>query len=100
MWRGLSFLLPFLYGGYIFQFVNAYTLFKLVQRPDCTEWQVLAAAIIFLFLATGNTITTSHVVYQKFRGKLSENLKRRFKKLNSQLSNREECENGEVNKNK
>lgn len=32
--------------------------------------------MIFFILATGNTITTSHVVYQKFREKLSENIKK------------------------
>jgi len=39
MWRGLSFLLPFLYLGYIFQLYNAYTLYKLCYHPDAT-WQV------------------------------------------------------------
>lgn len=39
MWRGLSFLLPFLYLGYIFQLYNAYTLYNLCDHPDAT-WQV------------------------------------------------------------
>jgi len=39
MWRGLSFLLPFLYLGYIFQLYNAYTLYKLCYHPHAT-WQV------------------------------------------------------------
>lgn len=39
MWRGLSFLLPFLYLGYIFQLYNAYTLYKLCYHQDAT-WQV------------------------------------------------------------
>jgi len=39
MWRGLSFLLPFLYVGYIFQLYNAYTLYKLCYHPHAT-WQV------------------------------------------------------------
>lgn len=39
MWRGLSFLLPFLYFGYIFQLYNAYTLYKLCYHPNAT-WQV------------------------------------------------------------
>ena len=29
MWKGLSFLLPFLFGGYIWELYNAYTLFYL-----------------------------------------------------------------------
>src|SRR5437870_1038730 len=32
MWKGLSFLLPFLYAAYAFQFYNGLTLFKLSQR--------------------------------------------------------------------
>lgn len=82
MWRGLSFLLPFLYAAYAFQAFNAYTLFQLSRRPDCTEWQVIVLAIIFAILSTGNTITTSHVVYQKFRGKLRDNIRKHLLKLN------------------
>jgi len=40
MWKGLSFLLPFLIFGYLFQLYNAYVLFYLSLHPDCTEWQV------------------------------------------------------------
>lgn len=82
MWRGLSFLLPFLYGAYAFQGYNAYTLFHLSRRPDCTEWQVIVLAVIFALLSAGNTITTSHVVYQKFRGKLRDNIRKHLLKLN------------------
>lgn len=39
MWRGLSFLIPFLFIGYIFQAYNAWTLYKLTEHPDAT-WQV------------------------------------------------------------
>lgn len=81
MWRGLSFLLPFLYAAYLFQAYNAYTLYLLSLRPDCSEWQVLALALIFFVLSTGNTITTSHVVYQKFRGKLRDNIRKHLSKL-------------------
>lgn len=47
MWRGLSFLLPFLYFGYIFQLYNAYTLYKLCYHPHAT-WQVSKYSIIEL----------------------------------------------------
>jgi hypothetical protein len=39
MWRGLSFLLPFLYAGYLFQLFNAYVLYRISQLPDA-PWQV------------------------------------------------------------
>lgn len=39
MWRGLSFLLPVLFAGYVFQFYNAYTLYKLSYHEEAT-WQV------------------------------------------------------------
>ncbi len=32
MWKGLSFLLPFLYAGYFFQLYNSYTLYHLSFR--------------------------------------------------------------------
>jgi len=39
MWRGLSFLLPFLFVGYFYQLYNAYVLYKLSYHPEAT-WQV------------------------------------------------------------
>lgn len=39
MWRGLSFLLPFLSIGYAFQAYNAWTLYQLAFHKDAT-WQV------------------------------------------------------------
>jgi len=38
MWRGLSFLLPFLYVGYGYQLYNAYRLYQLAFHPEAT-WQ-------------------------------------------------------------
>ncbi|UYV71976.1 TMEM120B [Cordylochernes scorpioides] len=97
MWRGLSFIIPFLalvysyypvviiqilpYNGLtspnqlwfqIFQLYNAYYLYKLSLHPACVEWQVLWTAIIFLALFLGNTLTTSLVVHQKLREKFKE----------------------------
>lgn len=40
MFKGLAFLLPFLFIGYIFQFYNAYVLYQLALHPRCKEWQV------------------------------------------------------------
>ncbi|KAJ9587675.1 hypothetical protein L9F63_018891 [Diploptera punctata] len=65
MWRGLSFLLPFLYVGYIYQLYNAYTLFQLSFHPEST-WQVPVLCGLFFVLFLGNTVTTSLVIPQKF----------------------------------
>uniref|UniRef100_A0A3B5QV83 Transmembrane protein 120Aa n=1 Tax=Xiphophorus maculatus TaxID=8083 RepID=A0A3B5QV83_XIPMA len=40
MWRGLTFLLPFLFFGQFWQLYNSMTLFKMSQLPKCKEWQV------------------------------------------------------------
>lgn len=88
MWRGLSFLLPFLYAAYFFQAYNAYTLYLLSRRPDCIEWQVIVLAVIFFILSTGNTLTTSYVVYQKFRGKLRANIRKHLNRLNNKIENK------------
>uniref|UniRef100_S4RU81 Transmembrane protein 120Aa n=1 Tax=Petromyzon marinus TaxID=7757 RepID=S4RU81_PETMA len=40
MWRGLTFLLPFLFFGHLWQLYNSITLFKLAQHKECKEWQV------------------------------------------------------------
>ena len=74
MWRGLSFLIPFLYMGYIFQLYNAYTLYNLSQREECSEWQVPLSAFIFFLLFLGNTFTTSLVIQQKLTEKISEKI--------------------------
>lgn len=46
MWKGLGFLLPFLYVGYFFQLYNAYSLFYLSFLPEAT-WQVRLNFITF-----------------------------------------------------
>ncbi|KAK3522119.1 hypothetical protein QTP70_025257 [Hemibagrus guttatus] len=65
MWRGLTFLLPFLFFGHFWQLYNAVTLFKLATRDDCKEWQVFMLALTFLVLFLGNFLTTLKVVHQK-----------------------------------
>lgn len=81
MWRGLSFLLPFLYFAYMFQLYNAYTLYHLSQLPECNEWQVFVSAVIFFVLFLGNISTTSMVIVHKLSGRA---LIRRLAKKNSQ----------------
>jgi D-alanyl-lipoteichoic acid acyltransferase DltB (MBOAT superfamily) len=71
MWKGLSFLLPFLFGGYIFQAYNSFVLYKLSRHPDA-PWQVFVLSILFFVLFIGNTLTTVVVIPQKLRGKIKE----------------------------
>ncbi|KDR23134.1 transmembrane protein 120 homolog [Zootermopsis nevadensis] len=66
MWRGLSFLLPFLYVGYIYQLYNAYTLYQLIFHPEAT-WQVPVLSALFFALFLGNAVTTSMVIPQKLQ---------------------------------
>lgn len=65
MWRGLTFLLPFLFFGHFWQLYNSVTLFRLSAREDCKEWQVFMLALTFLVLFLGNFLTTLKVVHQK-----------------------------------
>ncbi|PAV61253.1 hypothetical protein WR25_15534 isoform A [Diploscapter pachys] len=62
--KGLTFLLPFLLSGYVFQLYNAYVLYYL--SFDCKgQWQVPALCYLFLFIAIGNIYTTSLVILRK-----------------------------------
>ncbi|KAG7480607.1 hypothetical protein MATL_G00058190 [Megalops atlanticus] len=67
MWRGLTFLLPFLFFGHFWQLYNAVTLFGLSRHEDCKEWQVFMLALTFLVLFLGNFLTTLKVVHQKIQ---------------------------------
>ncbi|XP_061636922.1 ion channel TACAN-like isoform X1 [Phyllopteryx taeniolatus] len=65
MWKGLTFLLPFLFFGHFWQLFNSLSLFRMAQLPDCKEWQVLVCSLCFFILFMGNFFTTLAVVYQK-----------------------------------
>lgn len=80
MWKGLGFLLPFLYAGYIYQLYNSYTLFHLSFRDDAT-WQVPCLAVVFAVLGSGNIITTSWVIPAKIIERRKGLLKMRFTRL-------------------
>jgi len=82
MWRGLGFLLPFLFGGYLWQLYNAYTLWQLSKDPRCHEWQVSICAVVFFILFLGNTLTTLLVVKTKFQKSLEDNQLRTKYKTN------------------
>ncbi|KAL4647663.1 transmembrane protein 120A-like [Arapaima gigas] len=77
MWRGLAFLLPFLFFGHFWQLYNGLILFRMAHLPECSEWQVTVCGTTFLVLFTGNFLTTLGVVYQKFQNKNQA----KFKKL-------------------
>ncbi|XP_062289311.1 ion channel TACAN [Scomber scombrus] len=66
MWRGLTFLLPFLFFGHFWQLYNSITLFKMFQLQECKEWQVVMCGCSYLVLFMGNFLTTLGVVYQKY----------------------------------
>lgn len=65
MWKGLTFLLPFLFFGHFWQLFNSVCLFRMTQLPDCKEWQVSTCGLCFLILFMGNFFTTLAVVHQK-----------------------------------
>ncbi|KAG5272249.1 hypothetical protein AALO_G00163250 [Alosa alosa] len=67
MWRGLTFLLPFLFFGHFWQLYNAITLFTLANHEDCKEWQVFMLGLTFMVLFLGNFLTTLKVVHQKIQ---------------------------------
>lgn len=84
MWRGLSYLLPFLFGGYTFQLYIAYTLYHLSYHGEAT-WQVPALAISFLMLFTGNMYTISKILKKKYQGRLK--LRYKLRAIAIRLSN-------------
>merc|ERR1719266_50793 len=86
MWKGLSFLLPFLFTGYIWQLYNAYTLFYLSYETGKT-WHVPVLCFLFSLLGLGNIITTSWTVPSKIRAKNMGLLKMRFTRLDKYFWN-------------
>nr|CAH7715062.1 unnamed protein product [Callosobruchus chinensis] len=69
MWRGLTFLLPFLFVGYLFQLTNAVVLYRLSSHPEAT-WQVFTSSMTFFVFFFGNTVTTILVVPTKIKQKV------------------------------
>lgn len=80
MWKGLGFLLPFLYIGYLMQIYNAYTLYVLCDHPDAT-WQVPVLCGLFLLLGSGNLVTTSMTIPKKWMESKTSSLKYKFVRL-------------------
>lgn len=75
MWRGLTFLLPFLIFGYIFQAYNALTLYWIYGRPETHEWQVILTSFIYFTISLGNFCTIAWTVYHRIRKGFSDKLR-------------------------
>lgn len=84
MWRGLSFLLPFLFIGYMFQAYNAYVLYKITWHTDA-PWQVPVLSVLFFLLFVGNTVTTLLVIPEK----IHERVKEQYRLMSLSLSMQE-----------
>ncbi|XP_030765942.1 transmembrane protein 120 homolog isoform X2 [Sitophilus oryzae] len=84
MWRGLSFLYPFLFIGYIFTFYNAYTLYKLSFYASAT-WHVPVLCAMFFILFLGNTLTTIMVIPIKLQEKVKFQYRVMSQRLSTQL---------------
>jgi len=72
MWRGLTFLLPFLFFGHFWQLSIGFSLYRMTQLPECPEWQVWMSSVCFLVLFMGNFFTTVGVVRHKLKNKSQE----------------------------
>lgn len=92
MWKGLSFLLPFLFIGYCLQFYIFYTLYHMfMYDPECTEWQVPVVCFMYLVISLGNLATTGLVVYQKIKNKnLITPIKRITRKISRAVLTKEQ----------
>ncbi|KAF2360236.1 TMPIT-like [Trinorchestia longiramus] len=82
MWRGLSFLLPFLFIGYFWELYHAYTLYNLMSNPSA-DWHVGTLSALFFLLFLGNSITTASTIPQKLKERFK--LKYRFTRLDKYI---------------
>jgi len=80
MWKGLGFLLPFLFIGYIMELYNAYTLYLLCSHSEST-WQVPVLCGLFTLLGTGNIVTTIMTIPKKWMESKTSSLKYKFVRL-------------------
>ncbi|VIO92046.1 conserved hypothetical protein,hypothetical protein [Brugia malayi] len=68
MFKGLTFLIPFLILTYIFQFYNSYKLYYLSKAPICiSQWQVQILAYGFFLVACCNMSTLLSVLVNKWK---------------------------------
>jgi len=81
MWKGLVWLLPFLYFGYALEVYNAYTLYHIYYTQEDATWHLAALSLHFLVRGLGNLITTSMTIPEKLRDRTYGYLKYRFTRL-------------------
>uniref|UniRef100_A0A915PT02 Transmembrane protein 120A n=1 Tax=Setaria digitata TaxID=48799 RepID=A0A915PT02_9BILA len=68
MFKGLTFLIPFLMLTYVFQFYTSYQLYHLSKAPICAnQWQVPILAYGFFLVACCNTSTLLSVLANKWK---------------------------------
>jgi hypothetical protein len=77
MLRGLTFLAPFLFIGYLFELYNAYVLYQLSTNSETEpnpDWQFMLKilSLIFLILFLGNFITMYMVIRRKIRERIAD----------------------------
>uniref|UniRef100_A0A7E4V2F2 Transmembrane protein n=1 Tax=Panagrellus redivivus TaxID=6233 RepID=A0A7E4V2F2_PANRE len=67
MFKGLTFLIPFLLVGYFVQAYCGYCLYAMYfSKKSCgEEWQVIVLSMLFFLVAAGNLITILAVVIRK-----------------------------------
>lgn len=95
MLRGLTFLAPFLFFGYLFQLYNAYILYYLSITPDAEpncDWRMILKVLAFIFfiLFLGNLFTMYMVIRRKIREQIPDIqwLQHRYESLKSLLLTR------------
>ncbi|CAD5217809.1 unnamed protein product [Bursaphelenchus okinawaensis] len=73
MFKGLTFILPFLVIGYLLQGYCSFYLFHMYFFKNCSQdWQVLALAVLFGIVSLGNIITSVIVFLKKLRQHTSD----------------------------
>jgi len=77
MLRGLTFLAPFLFFGYLFELYNAFIIYNLSITPSAepnSDWRIVlkVLALIFLILFLGNSITMLMVIRRKIHQRIPD----------------------------
>jgi len=72
MWKGLAFLLPFLFFGQFWQFYNSFVLFNIAWKQNFVVWHVPALGFLFFVLFFFNFLTLIMVVLQKLKSRKQE----------------------------
>jgi hypothetical protein len=77
MLRGLTFLAPFLFFGYLFELYNAFIIYNLSITPSAEpnpDWRIVLKllSLIFLILFLGNSITMLMVIRRKIHQRIPD----------------------------